>query len=64
MTSLPHPPERPQPRIVITCALEESPVVWFDCASFEDEQRLCLMLDGSPALRRLVDEALRAERAA
>jgi hypothetical protein len=56
MTSL--PPERPKPKVVITCALEESPVVYFDCASFEDERRLCLMLDGCPALRQLVDEAL------
>jgi hypothetical protein len=66
MTSLPHPPERPQPKVVITCALEERPHVFFDCGSFEDEQRLRLMLDGCPALLQLVDEALalRARRAA
>jgi hypothetical protein len=35
---------------VITCELEESPRVSFECSSFEDEQRLRLMLEGSPAL--------------
>jgi hypothetical protein len=51
---------------VITCELEEAPVVYFDCSSFEDEHRLRLMLEGSPALGQLVDEALalRGRRAA
>ena len=58
MTSLSHPPERPKPKVVISCELEEAPVVSFECSSFEDEQRLHLMLEGCPALRQLVDEAL------
>jgi hypothetical protein len=51
---------------VITCELEEAPVVYFDCSSFEDEHRLRLMVEGSPALGQLVDEALalRGRRAA